>query len=94
MQSIDRKFKIQATSINSGNVYTENEAVCFLAKDRAFLMALPAYLEACKTIGAGPDQLKAVELMIERVREYQAANPHKVKVPDVDPVTEVGCLQK
>ncbi len=31
--------------------------------------------------------------MIERVRAYQKNNPTKVKVPDVDPHNEAGCLQ-
>lgn len=45
-------------------------------------------------VGAGQDQIKAVELMIDRVANYRAAHPHLVKVPDVDPLTESGCLTK
>lgn len=92
--SIDRKFKIHARSVASGNTHSEDDAVLFLAKDTAFLMTLPTYLDNCKKVGAGPDQIKAVELMIDRVKDYRAAHPHLVKVPDVDPLTEPGCLQK
>lgn len=92
--SIDRKFKIQAASIVSGNTHTEDDAVLFLAKDKAFLLTLPTYLQKCKDVGAGQDQIKAVELLIKRVEQYQADNLHLVKVPDVDPIVEASCLQK
>lgn len=92
MLPIDRKFVIRAKAIKSGKRYDENSAALFLAKDKAFLLALPHYLEACKTVGAGPEQLKAVELMIERVKKFQADNPQEVKIPDVDPVVEASCL--
>ncbi len=94
MESIDRKFVITATSRVSGKMYSENNAVLFLAKDKAFLLALPTYLEKCKEVGAGPDQIKAVELMIQRVEQYQTNNPTLVKIPDVDPVKESSCLEK
>ncbi len=51
--SIDRKFKINAVSIASGNIYDESSAVCFLAKDKAFLLTLPTYLEKCREVGSG-----------------------------------------
>lgn len=92
--SIDRKFKIQAQSIHSGATYTEDDAVLFLAKDRAFILTLPTYLENCKKVGAGQDQILAVELLINRVNDYQYSHPNLTKVPDVDPLTEPGCLQK
>jgi len=86
MPSIDRKFKISATSIGSGNTYTEESAVLFLAKDRAFLPTLRDYLKHCTELGAGPEQLEAVKLMIQRVEVFQAQN--ETKIPDVDPNTE------
>ncbi len=94
MESIDRKFSISATAHKSQKHYTECEAVLFLAKDKAFLLTLPTYLEKCKEVGAGPDQIKAVELMMERVRQYQASHPQDVKIPDVDPIQEASCLTK
>ncbi len=91
--SIDRKFQIVARSIVSNNHYTEDNAVLFLAKDKAFLLTLPTYLEKCKEVGAAPEQIKAVELLIARVADYQAKNPGVVKVPDVDPTIEADCLK-
>jgi hypothetical protein len=91
--AIDRKFSIRANSLASGNSYTEEEAVLFLARDRAFALTLPTYLENTKKIGAGPDQIRAVELLMNRVFRYQIENPDKVKVPDVDPDLEPQCLE-
>lgn len=93
-QSIDRKFKISATSIGSGNKYSDENAVLFLAKDIAFARALPEYLNQCIICGAGQDQITAVELLIDRVNAFQLENVGVAKIPDVDPKTEPGCLQK
>ncbi len=92
MNSIDRKFLIEATSISSGNQYSQDDAVLFLAKDKAFLLTLPTYREKCVEVGAGPDQIKAVDMLIDRVAAFQANNP--TKIPDVDPIKEPGCLTK
>lgn len=89
---IDRKFTITANAIHNGKHYDEHDAVLFLAKDRAFLLTLPDYRRHCEEIGAGPDQLRALDLLIERVTRFQAENP--TKVPDVDPVTESGALEE
>jgi hypothetical protein len=90
---IDRKFNINAISRNSGKAYSHQNAVLFLAKDKAFALTLPTYLEKCREVGAGPDQIRAVELLIERVNLYQSACPGEVKVPDVDPIKESQCLE-
>lgn len=91
---IDRKFDIFAHSRKSSNHYDQENAVLFLAKDKAFLLTLPTYLEKCREVGAGPGQLKAVELLIERVAQYQKENAEQVKIPDVDPFAEPQCLQQ
>ncbi len=92
-KSIDRKFKINATSISSGKSYDETTAVLFLARDKGFLKTLPHYLAACIEVGADEHQIRAVELMTERVAAYQRDHPGEAKVPDVDPVVEAACLQ-
>ena len=88
---IDRKFKIHATAHRSGKTYTEENAVLFLAKDRAFALTLPDYVRHCKELGAAPEQVRAAELLAERVAEFQRTN--ETKVPDVDPVVEAAALQ-
>lgn len=92
MGSIDRKFRILAVANRSRRVYTEDEAALFLAKDKAFLLTLPDYYRHCQELGAGEDQLRAVELMTERVRRYQESV--ESKVPDVDPVLEKSALEE
>ncbi len=92
--SVDRKFRISAVSYGSGKRHDEDDSVLFLAKDKAFLRTLPHYLEACIAMGAGEDQIRAVELLIQRVAKYQRDNPTVAKVPDVDPIRESQCLEK
>lgn len=88
---IDRKFKFVATANRSGKQYTEENAVLFLAKDRAFLLTLQDYIRHCRALGAAPEQIQAAQLLFERVRQFQATN--ETKVPDVDPIEEAATLE-
>lgn len=89
---IDRKFTISATATGSGKRYTEENAVLFLAKDRAFALTLPDYVRHCQELGAAPEQIRAAQLLLERVTEFQRTN--ETKVPDVDPVAESSALEE
>lgn len=80
MEVIDRKFKFLAVNPCSGNVYTEKNAVVFCAKDKALVPALRAYAGACVAIDANPEHIESIDLLIERVAEYQRTI--EVKVPD------------
>src|SRR5687767_3773473 len=83
-EPIDRKFKIVAKCIEHDHEYDDNHGMFFAAKDRGLLeAALPAYLEWCR-VNAASNQVLGVELLIERIRRYQEANPKIVKVPDID----------
>lgn len=84
-EAIDRKFIINAESREHGTIYTEFQGVLFLAKDKAFLPTLKFYREECVRQGCEEDQVKAVDLMIGRVQDYQAAHPDELKIPDVEP---------
>ena len=89
---IDRKYKISAVNPCSGNIHTENDAVLFLAKDQAFLNVLPKYLEESRKLGANPAHLESIQLLIERVTEYQMNNGSKV--PDTDLPCEIDrCIK-
>ena len=85
-QVIDRKFMISEVSTEGGDRtrYDENHGVLFLAKDNAFPAALRFYRQECARLGAAAEQLLGIDLLIERVDFYQAANPDICKVPDVD----------
>ena len=84
MEAIDRKFTIDATCREHGHVFTEADAVLFLAKDKALPATLKFYREWCQRIGADERQLLGIDLLIQRVEAWQAANPDRVKIPDVD----------
>jgi len=85
MESIDRKFKIIATSVVKGNVYTDEEGVFFKAADAAFDRdVMDAYKRAAIKLGAAQRQILGIELLTERIERYKAKHPQLVKVPDVD----------
>ena len=93
-EAIDRKFKIDATAREHGTDYDENHAVLFLAKDRALFGTLGYYRSECERLGAAPDQLRGIDLLIQRVERYQSVNANLVKTPDVDPVTGAHILEE
>jgi hypothetical protein len=83
MESIDRKHTFLAVNEGNGNVYTDKEGIILLAKDDAVLPTLNFYLEECKRIGAGDEQIAGVELLIARVSRWRAENPDACKKPDI-----------
>lgn len=83
-EMVDTKFIIRATCREHGHEHTEADSILLLAKDRAVLPALRAYRDACITIGADQRQIQGVTNLIERVALWQAANPDKLKIPDID----------
>lgn len=55
MFDIDNKYIISAIDPFGGNHHTHEDAVLFLANDKAFLEgALPAYREKCIELGCSP----------------------------------------
>lgn len=83
-EAIDRKFEFDALCIEHDDPVDNNHAMIFLAKDAALPEALKAYRAKAESLGAGPRQLQAVDLLMERVDRYQATHADRVKVPDVD----------
>lgn len=78
--NIDRKYVINAHNPASGRVHTSEDSVLFLAKDQAFLATLPTYRQKCIELGAAPEHIQSIDLLIERVTEYQ--RNIEAKVPD------------
>src|SRR5437867_2498859 len=83
-EAIDRKFIILAKCVEHDHAYDDHHAVLLLAKDRAVPATLRFYRQECERIGAAPNQLRGIDLLIERVERYQRVNPGVLKVPDVD----------
>lgn len=84
MEILDRKFKFKAVSIRTGKQYTEKNAIVFLAKDALLPELLQYYEKLCKDNEVDELQIKGVQLLIERVRQYQSQYPQKVHMPDVE----------
>lgn len=80
MEKIDRKFKILAVNPVNGKVYDESNSLLLCAKDAAVPAALYAYLKECRRIGANPEHVESVQLLIDRVHRFQEAI--ECKTPD------------
>lgn len=83
-EPIDRKFTFNAMCCEHGHEHSHMDSMVFLAKDKALPMTLMYYMNRCQELGASTEQLRCIELLIERVEQYQAEHPDKVKVADVD----------
>jgi len=90
--NIDRKFRILAVNpCKADSVYTENEGVFFCAHDAALIPAIKAYREECVKLRCNPEHIESINLLIERVSEYQ--DNIKSKTPDTDTDCEIDrCL--
>lgn len=82
MIKLDAKFFGIIRKAKDNSIVPHDEYMVFLAKDNAFAMCLPLYLEACQKLGCDSDQLAAVRRMIKRVEEWREANPDRLKKPD------------
>jgi len=84
MEVIDRKFKFTAVSNKSGTKYTEKNAIVFLVKDSLLPNLLDKYIELCSQAQVDERQLLGMQLLKDRVMQWQRKYPKKVKRPDVD----------
>ena len=84
MAIIDRKFKFKATSVKSGKVYTEHNAMVFLIKDALLPDMLDHYMQLCMEKGGSEQQNRGMVLLKDRVLTWQRKNIKKVKLPDVE----------
>lgn len=85
--NIDRKYQIRAVNPCSGNTHDENDAILFLAKDKAVPAMLRAYRDESERLGANPAHIESIELLLARVQEYQ--RNVEAKVPDTDLPCEI-----
>ncbi len=77
---VDRKFKILAVNPVNGKIYDETNAVLLCAKDAAVPAALETYRRECVKLGANDEHIRSIELLIDRVRQYQV--DIEKRVPD------------
>ena len=92
METIDRKFKFIAFNPCKGTIYTEKDAVLFLAKDAGLLPTLDRYLKFCENAKCDSNHIESVELLIGRVRKFQQERGSKV--PDTETTCEIDrCIK-
>jgi len=66
-------------------IIPEDEFIVFRPSDNAVPAMLVFYKEECSRLGAKPEQLQAVEGLIDRVYHWRAEHPERCKVADVEP---------
>lgn len=89
---IDRKFKFVAVNPANGHVYTEENAMVFVAKDAAMLDTLEFYKNKCKALRCDSNQVKSLELLIKRVSKFQSEKA--CHIPDISSEEEVDrCIK-
>lgn len=76
--TIDRKFIILAVNPINQHYYTAENSLLLCAKDAAVPAALRAYRNACEQLGCDRNHILSVELLIERVEQYQKENGSKI----------------
>lgn len=88
--NVDRKFKILAVNPVNGKIYTEENSLLLCAKDAAVPAALAAYRDKCIEIGANPEHIENVGLLLGRVEDYQRRI--ESRVPDTVGAEIPRCL--
>lgn len=84
---IDWKFNILALNPCKNDFHSSEDSFLFLAKDRAVPAALQAYREECERLGCGPEHLEAIDLLYDRVIEFQELRGSKI--PDTETPCEI-----
>jgi hypothetical protein len=81
-EKLDAKFYGEIRKVKDGSLVPDDEYVVFLAKDTAFANMLMRYRAECVRLGADREQIDAVDRLDHRLRQWRAANPERLKVPD------------
>lgn len=91
MDVIDRKFQILAVNPVNGKTYTEANSLLLCAKDKAVPAAIFAYKLECERIGANLEHIRSIELLYNRVKDYQASV--ECRVPDTVGDEILRCIE-
>lgn len=84
MRQIDSKYKTSGdiTKLDGTPIPPDEPLILFRAKDKLVPELLEHYLEQCRTAGSPPQQISTLQQRIDTIKQWQMANPEKVKVPD------------
>jgi hypothetical protein len=81
---LDAKFYGEIRKVKDDSLVPDDEYVVFLAKDEAFADTIYYYRDRCIALGADREQIDAVNRMIQRIEDWRANNPSRLKVPDAN----------
>jgi hypothetical protein len=82
IKKLDQKFYGTIFKAKDDTEVSQAEWIVFLAKDDAFALTLPTYLENCIKLGCDEAQIAAVEQLMKNVDAVRAINPRRNKKPD------------
>lgn len=84
MRQIDGKYKTDGniTKLNGTPIPDDEPLVLFRAKDKLLPQLLEDYKKLCQDAGCQPQQVETLGPLIQVTKDWQAANPDKVKLPD------------
>lgn len=85
MQKLDSKFYGRIFREKDNTEVPCDQFMVFLARDAALIPTLQFYREECLKLGCAQPQIDAIGDLIDRARAWQAANPGRLKLADVDP---------
>lgn len=82
---LDGKFKGTVYRSRDNQVVDDEQWMVFLAKDNAVPQMLAFYRNRCVELGAGEEQIKSVDRLIDRVHAWRQTHHELCKVPDAEP---------
>lgn len=83
-RALDGKFYGTIFRHRDNQIEAPDSWIVFVARDNALLPTLQFYKQECARIGCELEQIAAINTLIERVEKWRAANPDKLKLPDVE----------
>ena len=82
LPKLDAKFYGEIRKAKDDSVVPDDQYIVFLAKDTAFALVLPIYIEICKVLGCDQEQIDAITAVQGRVENWRIVNSEKCKLPD------------
>ena len=84
MRQIDGKYKTDGniTKLDGTPIPDDEPLVLFRAKDKLLPQLLEDYKKLCQDGGCQAQQVETLGPLIQQVKDWQAANQDKVKLPD------------
>lgn len=84
MRQIDTKYKTDGniTKMDGTPIPDDEPIILFRAKDQLTPQLIEAYKKLCSDAGCQRQQITSLDPLIERFKNWQVANPDKVKLPD------------